>query len=102
MLFHAQAFVPTLKPSVYAGAVAKDLGLEFETEWSAEAGYIKLPDGVCDMHAWPEGLRLDVFAEAHDGLMRVEELVKRHLERRRGSNEPIVVEWRLRPTFSRS
>lgn len=53
------------------------------------------------MHAWPEGLRLDAFAEAHDGLMRVEELVKRHLERR-GSKEPIVVEWRLRPTFSRS
>ncbi len=67
-----------------------------------EAGYIKLPDGVCE-HARPalEGLRLDVFAEAHDGLMRVEELVKRHLERR-GSSEPIVVEWRLRPTFSRS
>jgi hypothetical protein len=101
MMFHAQAFVPTRRPSDYAGQVAKDLGLEFETEWSAEAGFIKLPDGVCDMHAWPEGLRLDAFAEAHDGLMRVEELVKRHLERR-GSKEPIVVEWRLRPTFSRS
>ena len=50
---------------------------------------------------WPEGLRLDAFAEAHDGLMRVEELVKRHLERR-GSPESLIVEWRLRPSFSRS
>lgn len=101
MLFHAQAFVPTRQPSNYADQVVRDLGMEFETEWSAEAGFIKLPDGICDMHAWPEGLRLDAFAEAHDGLMRVEELVKRQLERH-GVGENINVEWRLRPSFSRS
>jgi hypothetical protein len=101
MLFHAQAFIPTPRPSDYANQVAKDLGMEFETEWSAEAGYIRLPDGVCDMHAWPEGLRLDAFAEGHDSLLRVEELVKRSLERR-GEGERLTVEWRLRPVFSRS
>ena len=51
MVFHAQALVPTSEPYHFAEALAHDLGLEFETEWSAGAGSIRLPDGLCDMHA---------------------------------------------------
>lgn len=101
MVFHAQALVPTAEPYTYAEHLASDLGLEFETEWSAGAGSIKLPDALCDMHAWPEGLRLDAFAEAHESLVRVEELVKRHLERLHNGATP-KVEWYLRPMSSLS
>jgi hypothetical protein len=100
MIFHAQSLVETATPSEYAAQVVRDLGLEFETEWSAAAGFIKLPDGICEMHAWPEGLRLDLFAEAHDGLSRVESVVAQHLGR--CSDGALQVEWYLRPTFSLS
>lgn len=101
MVFHAQALVPTRKPYEHAVALAEHLGLEFETEWSAGVGFIKLPDGVCDMYAWPEGLRLDAFSEGHEGLAHVEELVKRNLERASG-DEPLAVDWHLRPMSSYS
>jgi hypothetical protein len=95
-MLHAQALVRTSRPSQVAAKVAADLGLEFRTEWSAEAGTIALPDGVCDMHSWPEGLRLDAFAETHDGLSRIEDLVKRQLERA-GTSDDVAVEWYRRP-----
>jgi hypothetical protein len=49
MTFHAQALVRTERPSRYAAQLAKHLGHKVETEWSAEAGFVKLADGVCDM-----------------------------------------------------
>ena len=96
-MFHAQALVLTDEPSTYGARVADDLGLEFTTEWSAAAGSVELPDGVCDMHAWPEGLRLDAFAATRDGLARVEDLVKRHLEHVSEGNR-LTVEWYRRPS----
>jgi|GEM_PF-1654015 hypothetical protein len=101
MLFHAQALIPTDEPYRYAERLAHELGLEFETEWSAGAGSIKLPDALCDMHAWPEGLRLDAFAEAHESLVRIEDLVRRHVERMKNGESP-QVEWYLRPMSSLS
>jgi hypothetical protein len=95
MTFHAQALVRTDRPSRYAAQLAKHLGHKVETEWSAEAGYVKLTDGVCDMHAWPEGLRLDAYADTYDGLAHVEDVVKRHLERW-GEGDTLKVEWQLR------
>jgi hypothetical protein len=95
-MHHAQALVRTARPSHIAAKVVADLGLEFQTEWSAEAGSIALPDGVCDMHAWPEGLRLDAFAETSAGLARIEDLVKRQLERA-GNGDAVAVEWHRRP-----
>ena len=86
----------TPRPSQVAAKVAADLGLEFRTEWSAEAGTIALPDGVCDMHSWPEGLRLDAFAETSEGLGRIEDVVKRQLERA-GNGDAVAVEWFRRP-----
>ncbi len=95
-MLHAQALVLTPRPSQMASKVATDLGLEFRTEWSAEAGTIALPDGVCDMHAWPEGLRLDAFAETSDGLGRIEDLVKSQLERA-ANGDGVAVQWFRRP-----
>jgi len=95
-MLHTQALVQTDRPSQIAATVAADLGMEFTTEWSAEAGSIALPDGICDMHAWPEGLRLDAFAETSDGLGRIEDVVKRHLERA-GTGGEVDVEWHRRP-----
>ncbi len=96
-MLHAQALVRTHRPSQIASKVAADLGLEFRTEWSAEAGSIALPDGVCDMHSWPEGLRLDAFAETTAALDRVEDVVKRQLERSASENDAVAVEWYRRP-----
>lgn len=101
MLFHAQALVQTAEPYRYAEKLSQDLGLEFETEWSAGVGSIRLPDGTCEMYAWPEGLRLDAFAEAHESLARVEDLVKRNLERSNNGRR-VTVEWYLRPMSSLS
>ncbi len=98
-MFHAQAFVLTDRPSVVAAHVAAELGLEFTTEWAAEAGSVELPDGVCDMHAWPEGLRLDAFAPTRAGLDRVADIVKRRLEHL-GANDHLDVNWYHRPSAS--
>ncbi len=95
-MLHAQALVRTARPSQVASKVVADLGLEFRTEWSAEAGTIALPDGICDMHSWPEGLRLDAFAETSEGLGRIEDVVKRQLERA-GNGDAVAVEWYRRP-----
>ncbi len=98
-MFHAQALVLTDRPSQVAAHVAAELGLEFTTEWAAESGCVELPDGICDMHAWPEGLRLDAFAETSDGLARVEDVVKRRLEHL-GADDHINVDWYRRPSAS--
>ena len=95
-MLHAQALVRTLRPSQIASKVVADLGLEFRTEWSAEAGSIALPDGICDMHAWPEGLRLDAFAESSAALGRIEDVVSRQVERATNGDR-VVVEWYRRP-----
>jgi hypothetical protein len=96
-MLHTQALVTTDRPSQIAAAAAAELGMEFSTEWSAEAGWIALPDGICDMHSWPEGLRLDAFAETADGLGRIEDLMKRHLERATPDGRRIEVAWHRRP-----
>ena len=96
-MLHAQALVLTDRPSQYAARIANDLALEFTAEWGAESGCVRLPDGICDMYTWPEGLRLDAFAETSDGLAHVEDLVKRHLEHV-SEGRRLTVEWYRRPT----
>ena len=98
-MYHAQAFVPTDHPSAVAAHVAAELGLEFTTERAAEAGCVELPDGICDMHAWPEGLRLDAFAPTRAGLDRVADVVKRRLEHL-GAGDHLNVDWYHRPSAS--
>jgi hypothetical protein len=92
---HAQALVPTADPSTPAAELAGRLRHEFETEWSAESGYVKLAEGLCTFHSWPEGLRLDAFADSGEHLGRVEEFIAQQLahEGTRG----LRVDWRRRP-----
>ena len=95
---HAQALVRTDRPWRYAAQLVQDLAPSLlETEWSAESGYVKLSDGICDMHSWPEGLRLDAFAKTEEGLAHVEDVVKHHLESR-GAADKLLVEWTRRPS----
>jgi hypothetical protein len=96
-MYHAQALVLTDRPTQFAARFAADLGLEFATEWSAEAGCVELPDGICDLQAWPEGLRLDAFAPTRDGLARIEDVVKRRLEH---LGAQLNVDWYHRPSAS--
>jgi hypothetical protein len=96
-MFHAQALVLTDRPSQLAAYAATEFGLEFATEWSAESGFVELPDGVCDMNAWPEGLRLDAFATTRDGLARIEDAVKTRLEHL-GLRDGLNVDWYRRPS----
>jgi hypothetical protein len=98
-MFHAQALVITDQPSRLAAHAAAEFGLEFATEWSAESGSVELPDGVCDMNAWPEGLRLDAFAPTRDGLARIEDAVKTRLEHL-GKSDHLNVDWYRRPGAS--
>lgn len=95
-MVHAQALVLTARPSRYAAAIAERLGHEMETEWSAEVGYVKLPEGLVDMYSWPEGLRLDAFAENDEKLRRVEDELRSQLERT-SDGERLRLEWYRRP-----
>ena len=92
---HAQALVPTADPSTPAAELAQRLGHEFETEWSAESGYVKLTEGVCTFHSWPEGLRLDAFADTGERLDRVEEFIAQQLAHE--GSRALRVDWRRRP-----
>jgi hypothetical protein len=94
---HAQALILTADPSKPAAELARRLSHEFETEWSAEAGFVKLDEGVCTFHSWPEGLRLDAFADSSDRLARVEQFIAQQFEHDGG----LRVEWRRRPLSER-
>ena len=91
---HAQALVLTDDPSTPAAEMVRRLASEFETEWSAEAGYVLLAEGVCTLHAWPEGLRLDAFAASGDELGRIERFITQQLTSGGGG---LRVDWRRRP-----
>jgi hypothetical protein len=93
---HAQALVLTDDPSTLAAELTRRLGLEFETEWSAEAGYVKVDEGVCTFHSWPEGLRLDAFADSGERLSSIEQLIAQHLRMQEGGAR-LRIEWRRRP-----
>ncbi len=90
---HAQALIPTADPSTPAAAMVRRLAPEFETEWSAEAGYVRLDEGICTFHSWPEGLRLDAFAPSSEKLGHVERFIAQQLA---SGEAPLNVDWRRR------
>jgi hypothetical protein len=96
MTLHAQSLVRTERPGRYAEQIAKHFGHKRATEWAAEYGYVEFEDGRCEMHSWPEGLRLDAYAESDEALSHVEKVVKEHLERW-GERDRIRVDWTRRP-----
>jgi hypothetical protein len=89
---HAQALVLTGDASAVGARVAGELAGEYETEWSAEAGSVRLPEGRCELHSWPEALRLDAYAETEGGLGRVETVVAETIGRVTGTG-PATVDW---------
>ncbi len=91
-MIETQALVESPDPSALAAALASRLRHEFETEWSAEAGFVKLAEGTCTMHAWPEGLRLDAGAANAADLGRIERFIAEQLE-----PGGVHVAWRRRP-----
>lgn len=91
---HAQALVLTREPSRTAAELTARLQHEFETEWAAEAGFVKLTEGTCTLHAWPEGLRLDAVAPSGDELARIERFISEQIE---GHGAGLHVDWRRRP-----
>jgi hypothetical protein len=88
---HAQALVLTGDPSAAAAELVRRLAGEFETEWSAEAGYVQLAEGLCTFHSWPEGLRLDAFAASGDQLGRIERFIAQQLS---SGGAELHVDWR--------
>ncbi len=74
--------------------MVRRLATEFEAEWSAEAGYVRLDEGICTFHSWPEGLRLDAFATSSDKLAQVERFIAQQLA---SGEAPLDVDWRRRP-----
>jgi hypothetical protein len=92
---HAQALVLTPDPSTPAAEMVRRLAEEFETEWSAEAGYVRLAEGLCTFHSWPEGLRLDAFAASGDQLGSIERFIAQQLAS--GGSAELRVDWRRRP-----
>lgn len=92
---HAQALVLTDDPSTPAAEMVRRLAGEFETEWSAEAGYVRLAEGLCTFHSWPEGLRLDAFAASGEQLGRIERFIAQQLAP--GGSGQLHVDWRRRP-----
>jgi hypothetical protein len=80
-MLHTQALATSADPSTPAAQVAARLASKFEVEWSAESGFVRFSDGMCTFHSWPEGLRLDAFAETEDELQRIERFVVTEFER---------------------
>lgn len=93
-MLHAQALVATDDPSALGERIVRDLARSHRTEWSAEAGSVSGADGFCEMHSWPEALRLDAFAESDAALVRVERFMSGAI----GSAGISVVDWYRRPS----
>jgi hypothetical protein len=94
-MLHAQALVYTADPSGLGERIARDLAATHRTEWAAEAGSVTAADGVCEMHSWPEALRLDAFAASDAALDRVEDLMSEAIA---AGSMTAVVEWYRRPS----
>ena len=92
-MLHAQALAESRDPSPAVAQVVRRLAAEFEVEWSAEAGFVRFSDGLCTFHSWPEGLRLDAFADTERHLERIERFVVTEF-RRNG----LHINWYRRPS----
>lgn len=94
-MLHAQALVYSADPSALGERIVADLAGAFRTEWAAEAGSVAVDDGVVELHAWPEALRLDAYAPNDAALDRVETAVSGAIGEVAGVS---YVDWYRRPT----
>jgi hypothetical protein len=96
MSLHAQALVVTADPSGCGERLVRELRATYETEWAAEAGHVTGAGATCELHSWPDGLRLDAFADTDAALRGIEDVVKRTIEHI-GAPERLHVDWYRRP-----
>lgn len=95
-MLHAQALVYSDDPSGLGERIARDLAGSYRTEWAAEAGSVTGRDGFCELHSWPEALRLDAYAESDAALVRIEGVISGALA---GTAAGVVeVAWYRRPS----
>jgi hypothetical protein len=97
MTLHAQAFVPTSDASEYGERLSRTLADRYASEWGAEAGRVAMSDAACEFHSWPDGLRMDAFAEDEPALARIEKLISTTLEGIARGATP-AIEWYRRPS----
>jgi len=90
MKLHAQALVPTSDPSGFGENVTRALG----GEWGAAASSVHVVGASCDIHAWPDGLRLDAYADNEAELMAGERALN-DVVTRMGAN---AIDWYTRPS----
>jgi hypothetical protein len=90
MKLHAQALVPASDPSTLGETVARELA----SEWGAAATSIRTAGASCEIHAWPEGLRLDAYADSEPELMACERALNDVVTKTGAS----PVDWQIRPS----
>ena len=88
MKLHAQALVPASDPSTLGEMVAR----EFAGQWGAAATSLQTHGASCEIHAWPDGLRLDAYADSEPELMACERALN-DVVTRMGAN---AIEWHTR------
>lgn len=90
MRLHAQALVPTPDPPRLGENVARELA----GEWGAAASSFRVVGVVCDIHAWPDGLRVDAYADSEAELLAGERALN-DVVTRMGAN---AIDWYTRPS----
>lgn len=91
MKLHAQALViTTADPATFGENVARELN----GYWSAAAGNVRAAKVTCDIHAWPDGLRLDAYADSEAELSSAERALN-EVVARMGAG---TIEWHTRPS----
>lgn len=70
--------------------------LGFAQAWSAESAALDLADGTCDLHGWPDSIRIDLFASDAAALERLEAHVGAMITKVAGASARDLV-WYHRP-----
>ena len=63
-------------------------------EWGAAAGSVRAAGATCEVHAWPDGLRLDAYADTEAELSAAERALN-DLVTRMGAS---AIDWYTRPS----
>jgi hypothetical protein len=77
-------------PATFGENVARELA----GYWSAAAGTVRAAGVTCEIHAWPDGLRLDAYADSEAELSSAERALS-DLVTRMGA---ATIEWHTRPS----
>jgi hypothetical protein len=89
-MLNGQALVPMQNSSAFGAELARELS----GDWGAEAGTVTLAGGSCDIHSWPEGLRVEAYAATEADLRRIEDELGEIVAQLGGGK----IEWVIRPS----